>query len=69
MTDHSFKSKKYGACYRLCKNVVRGYSRAQRATKLLKLRLNNHAIYQLLQELYQSIFEAFFNLCRNFKQL
>ena len=51
------------------KNVVRGHNRAQRALKLLKLRLNNYDIYQLLQKSYQSIFEAFFNLCRNFKLL
>ena len=28
MIDHSFERKFYGACYRLCKNVVRRFSRA-----------------------------------------
>ena len=69
MIDHSFESKNYGACYRLCENVVCGYSRAQRALKLLKLRLSNQPINQLLQKLYQSIFEAFCNFCRSFKPI
>ena len=57
MIDHSFESEKYGACYKLCKNVLRGYSRAQRALKLLKLLVNNYAVYQLLQKSYQSMIE------------
>ena len=36
MIDHSFERKFYGACYRLYKNVVRWFNRAQCAHKVLK---------------------------------
>ena len=48
LIDHSFESKFYGVCYRLCKNVLRGFSCALRAHKFLKWDFCYDAVYQSL---------------------
>ena len=48
MIDHSFERIFYGACYRLCKNFMRGLSCALRARKVLKWDFYYDAIYQSL---------------------
>ena len=46
MINHSFEMKFYGAYYTLCRNVVRGFSRAQRAHKVLKWDFYYDTIYE-----------------------
>ena len=46
MINHSFERKFYGAYYTICENVVRGFSRAQRARKVLQCDFYYDAIYQ-----------------------
>ena len=48
MIDHSFERKFYEACHRLSKKLVRGFTCAQRARKVLKLQFYNDAMYQSL---------------------
>ena len=68
MIDHSFEREFYGACYRLYKNV-RGFSRAQRAHKVLKWDFYYDAIYESVRKLYSSIYYSFFHYCRIFKKI
>ena len=62
LIDHSFESKFYGACYRLCKNVLRGFSCTLRAHKFVKWDFCYDVVYQSLQKLQHNIFKPFFNL-------
>ena len=56
MIDHSFERKFYGAYYRLCENVLRGFSLAQHTHKVLKWDFCYDAIIQSVQKLHHSIF-------------
>ena len=67
MINHSFERKFYGAYYTLCKNVVRGFSRAQRTHKVLKWDFHHDAIYQSVRKLHHSIFLLLFKVLLNFE--
>ena len=56
MIDHSCERKFYGEYYMLCKNTVRGFSRMERAHKVLKWDFHYDAIYQSVRKLHHSIF-------------
>ena len=57
MINHSFEKKFYGAYYTLCKNFVRGFTRAQ----IFKMGFYYDAIYESLQKLYHSMYYPFFH--------
>ena len=67
--NHSFERKFYGAYYTLYKNVVRGFSRAQHAHKVLKWDFYYDAIYESLRKLYHSMYYPFFHYCRIVKTI
>ena len=69
MIDPSFERKFYGVCYRLYKNIVRGFNRAQCAHKVLKWDFYQDAIYQSLRKSYSRIYYPFFHYCRIFKMI
>ena len=67
MIDHSFERKFYGPYYRLCENVLRGFSRTQRAHKVFKWDFYYDAIIQSVRKLHHSIFSPFFKVLLNFE--
>ena len=69
MINHSFERKFYRAYFTLCKNIVRGFSRARHAHKVLKWDFYYDAIYESLRKLYHSMHYPFFHYCRIFKTI
>ena len=67
MINHSFEKKFYGAYYTLCKNVVRGFSCAQRTHKVLKWDFHYDAISQSVRKFHHSIFLPLFKVLLIFK--